>query len=1033
MSILCLVACVLMPTLVQASDPLAFKGAFPSGETFTSTVYLTGAQPRGYISEGDQVAIVNLTDPGAVPAPFAAPLIARVPINATVMALVRHDRNTDDRKVFIAGGSFGLRMMDALEPAPGGSCFTSPCALGAGSCFAVTRVDDRAIPGAGNPEDTNERWCWDVGIGQVHTPAATFTYVLALFSAQQDQGGSQLRIYRRSGNPPALITSIDLTSAKPRAFGYALDTLLDESSGAPDYGDKVYIAMGTGGVMVVDLAPLATGGAPILSQGQIFVPPLLGVSPPLQVTYAGQPEPGLVRDIAVAEDGSVYAAADNWGIVEIDPLTGMAAGTSSSPGIVRLVPNAGVPPALDEMSFADHIDAVVTHVGEQPFVNIVAGGYDLTAMVEPLAAWLTYGRMSYAVGPGGDLPIAYSNSLSRRDGLFFFRKPSGAILAASDQVHKITNASAATTNPELNGGHFILRPSPTEPDTLWFYDQAWLHGGSQVDPVSGTRVGFQWLKYPAPNPSSGPVRELFHTGIGQDVITTTHLILDPDVVLAHFDAGVGAVFAAGAIDISTRTCPKAAPYNEAGAGVFSPKAHWLDMATNEEWFLGSIESSACRRGFTLNRVTSTSATPPLQFEAWNLRSPKQPDCYLTRNYHRSTAYRSALHNEDRIFGLFDGGFGGANLKPTMWGGVVYSTDTLKARANVVGFLQGQPADCQNQVTSYPQDAALFPDLGSFPPPLADLTSSGTACYATGYPINASGGTAENYLGPVVIHPELALWTSSSAQAGAFVGPAVVRDYQVSSGAMHSFGIVAAGQNCLDTGSNPDFSKPMLAIVDLDDDGTVPPSYAGCPPHSYAYANCSTPAPRSFESVHVAYAPFTKGLAASIQVVECSGHRFAIVGDFGGRLLIFDVTADPAIPPPDPPVTPTYRQAWIVPPSMLDGYIDNVSDVAVDDSALQSTGKMLVYLSIYRIGIVELTLVYNTHYNPLLPCTQPNGQPFVLPLQSFPNPAVGDYYASGVRKRDTPGLAHSLEFISNAAGKGFLEADKQGGLRIYGDF
>jgi hypothetical protein len=133
--------------------------------------------------------------PGCVPeASSESTPIARVPVNASICALVRHDLDETDQKVFIAGGSFGLLEMDASE------------SIGT---HVVRLLDDKADPFATTPGD-NERWCWDVAIGRVESQdTPTQTYVLALFSAQHDMGGTELRIYDRS-DPTVLVALVHL-------------------------------------------------------------------------------------------------------------------------------------------------------------------------------------------------------------------------------------------------------------------------------------------------------------------------------------------------------------------------------------------------------------------------------------------------------------------------------------------------------------------------------------------------------------------------------------------------------------------------------------------------------------------------------------------------------------------------------------------------------------------------------------------------------------------------------------------------------
>jgi hypothetical protein len=197
--------------------------------------------------------------------------------------------------------------------------------------------------------------------------------------------------------------------------------------------------------------------------------------------------------------------------------------------------------------------------------------------------------------------------------------------------------------------------------------------------------------------------------------------------------------------------------------------------------------------------------------------------------------------------------------------------------------------------------------------------------------------------------------------------------------------------------------------------------------SYDYGTCSSATIPSYQSTIISLAPQMKGMADTVEIADGMGHRFAVVGDFGGRLHVFDITPDAA----HPPCVPTYRQSFILPPSVLDGYIDNVADVALDDSDFAATGKLIVYLAAFRIGVIELTLQYNTGYG--APFTGTQAVPFQLGTNSIQDSITLDYYGSGVRKRDTPGLAHDVTFVQTHTGKGLLVADKMGGLRVFGNF
>ncbi|MCC7171144.1 MAG: hypothetical protein IT459_11890, partial [Planctomycetes bacterium] len=720
----------------QGSTALPYRSATHTGEMFASTV--SSDLTRAYVGEGDQIAIVDIsTDPGTTDAAVASQ-IALVPVDATVMGLVRHDLSTD-KQVFIAGGSFGLLSMSATETS---GC--TPCQMGTGSCYPVVTIDDSADPAATPPGD-NERWCWDVGVGEVQlSGGGKRSFVLALFSSQQDQLGTELRIYRRS--TMALLYRVKMTDVytaagitpPSTAFGFGIDTKQTVTSGVPSFGNLVYVAMGTGGVIRVDLTPLGTGGAPTSSVGHVFTPgSIAGFTPALSVTLGGSAVNGIVRDVSVAEDGTVYAAVDAWGAVELDPATGAPIAA------VNLF-------ATSANSYADHIDATVVNNE----VQIAVGGYSDSSIGEADAPFVTYGRFNYAIDVGGDLPIAYTAGQSA---LYYFHKPAGG-----GSTLPTTPASVSVGS---NGGHFNLRPSPSSSTELWFYEQYWWHGGSEFyTPSSGPAVpaGFQWHKVSTASYAKNTRR--YYAGLGASWLGMTRLLLDPNLVLAQLEGGHGSNLGTNYVDITNRDCLThvTGDPNFAVTSVFTPKAHWTtgSGSSTEEWWVAAREQAgAAHTGFTLSRVTNPGGG--LAYERWGLRSPRAPDCYLTRNYHQASMYQDAVSGEHRILGTFQTTLGGGNTIASPWAGVLYKRDTLMQRANLV--------------TCY--DGALFPD----PPTGTDCSTTGTQCYFTNYPVGG-GATAPNYIAPVVVHPELLAWSSGGTHLETnpmtFTGESEVLQYTV---------------------------------------------------------------------------------------------------------------------------------------------------------------------------------------------------------------------------------------------------------------
>jgi LVIVD repeat len=143
----------------------------------------------------------------------------------------------------------------------------------------------------------------------------------------------------------------------------------------------------------------------------------------------------------------------------------------------------------------------------------------------------------------------------------------------------------------------------------------------------------------------------------------------------------------------------------------------------------------------------------------------------------------------------------------------------------------------------------------------------------------------------------------------------------------------------------------------------------------------------------------QGNAFALETDEIDGRDYAFVADMGGRLLVFDVSADKLFPPPGDPSDPTTGLSpfavWTCPLNPFDGFRDNVINVAVDPPR--------VYLATGRRGLTILDFDPTTHA--------------LQEIQPSPVP--------------TPGLVLGLILRRVGSSTTLVVGDSRAGLRLYG--
>jgi len=144
-----------------------------------------------------------------------------------------------------------------------------------------------------------------------------------------------------------------------------------------------------------------------------------------------------------------------------------------------------------------------------------------------------------------------------------------------------------------------------------------------------------------------------------------------------------------------------------------------------------------------------------------------------------------------------------------------------------------------------------------------------------------------------------------------------------------------------------------------------------------------------------YGADATGNATDVEPWTIGGRTYVFAADFGGRVLVFDVT-DVFQAPAASIVMPI--AAWNAPPNALDGLHENATEIEIDEVTSGTDTRVLAYVAFYRRGVV------------------------VLDVSAPASPQL-------VATLDTPGLAEGVR-IRRGGATDLLVADRMGGVRIY---
>jgi hypothetical protein len=835
---------------------------------------------RAYVGEGSQIAVLdlgNLDAPDAI-TPYAHPhVVAKVPIEAQIIGLT-HDADT----VLVAGGAFGLLAMSTLEPSV--ACADEDLGRIAG-CFTIQSIDRR----------TDGAYAWDVAVAGA--------YVIAVFSAMESLGGSELRIYDRATFAP--VRTVPVPTGIPTASAFGIEIV----------GDDVYLAMGTGGVIHTNLAALIAGTQ--ISNIVSFDPanPPAGCSAPSMTVLPA--ERALVRDVAITGD-SVWVAADMFGLVELDAAT-LA---------VRACTPLVSPAVATDTSFAVQVDAV----GMSEATYIIVNGNTCAKAYEGGAPYSATGRMTYDLGVGGE---AGSCSRSIEAQYVFAARPGAIALWA---FHP---------GQGNGGGNFVVRQaSATE---LAIYNQPVAYG---LTTVAGVQPGLLAFTLGTASPIVWPAPDHIYLGRGLDSFGAFPLLGNPNFIVPFFEGSSGSSVAGEYIDLADPHAPQLVMPSSGDArpnNVLVNNAQWLDAsAPDKEWF-----TSGYNHGIELVR---TSRGSMCEVETFPLATPQDAECKQPRVYYGATTYETSSSGAMLL----------TMRSTSRYGAVLYNRDTLVARAST--------------------------------------TTPGCQLYSGGACTTADICSPDAYEVQIDTHPELAGWTADEHHLDTirptFTWDAKTFTYTVD-GAPHTFAAIAAGFNANNTDANsdnipddPNFAKPQLVLVDLDGQRTTRP---GCA------ARCGSTTVTTLSPVAVVNGPSAHANAFSIELVEACARRYAFLGDFGGRVLVFDITD---------PFHPSFVSQWVAPVSKLDGHYENLLSVVVDYQPTWS--EAIVYVSGFRSGLAKLRVG--------IQCDM--AQPITFPADAWT--------AEGVERAPVPGLAHMLRRYDVGDAHGLVLGAKNGGVRFYGE-
>jgi hypothetical protein len=281
--------------------------------------------------------------------------LSRTRVDASILDIEELGQN-----VYIAGGDYGLIV---LGPA-GGNGYVN----GYNEIFRDESYPAGSITG---------RWCMDVSVKN--------GAVVAVFSGLDD---SELRVYS-AANPPVLqhIYSLGLIQGIPSP---SMAFAVEYSS------NRAYIAMGRAGVYAVD-----TTKDPATSPSTWLLPGPLGTGD--TACTSSTPNSRFVGDLALVSVGVtqryLYAAADSWGLVEID-LGSQAWGTtmnfwySNPPCYWDALPVRNCSNGVSLYHYAEHVDAVLDPSNDQVVIALTS----TTQSPEGnhlLAPYTTYGTLRW--------------------------------------------------------------------------------------------------------------------------------------------------------------------------------------------------------------------------------------------------------------------------------------------------------------------------------------------------------------------------------------------------------------------------------------------------------------------------------------------------------------------------------------------------------------------------------------------------------------------------------------------------------------
>jgi hypothetical protein len=287
--------------------------------------------------------------------------LSRTIVDASILDIEERGQN-----VFIAGGDYGLIVLGPI----GGNGYVN----GYTEIFRDASFPAGSITG---------RWCMDVSVKN--------GAIVAVFSGLDD---SEVRVYN-TANPPVLqnIYPLGVAQGIPSpSMAFAVEFA----------SNRAYIAMGRAGVYAVDTTkdpnPLVNPTSAWLFEGPLDT----GDSSCTSST----PNSRFVGDLALVSVGEtqryLYAAADSWGLVEID-LSNQAWGTtmgfwySNPPCYWDSLPLTNCSSGVSVYHYAQRVDAVLDPSHNQVVIALTSttGSPEYGHMITPFT---TYGTLGWDLG-----------------------------------------------------------------------------------------------------------------------------------------------------------------------------------------------------------------------------------------------------------------------------------------------------------------------------------------------------------------------------------------------------------------------------------------------------------------------------------------------------------------------------------------------------------------------------------------------------------------------------------------------------------